>query len=471
MTSAPPDRSRTSPPSATATAGGSRRALDESTIGSTVTTARTRIVGERTGWLADAVVATVRAIQAIRSGAVRSLRAISSVVTPLGWTVAAVVPFALAGGFAWGWSELIVWGVTGVALGFVAALYLVGRTRLSMHLVPPAHRIAVGDLASATLHVNNPTRRRSFAQVVDVPVGRDIVETSIAGLAPGHTTERELVVPTERRGRFTLGPVRTVRADPIGLVRREIVYTDALDLIVHPRTIDIPSTSSGLVRDLEGQPTRDLTPSDLAFHALREYVPGDDRRHIHWKSTAKTGRFMVRQFEETRRSHLIVALSIASIDFGSDDEFELAVSVTGSLGARAIRDAREVSVVVSAVTPEFAKRAVVAVRALSTLTPTRLLDDLALVEHGPAALGILDVARLAGDSARGVSVAFLVVGSTVTPARLRSAAAGFPPSVEVVAIVCDPDHIPGRRRLGTFTVVTIGSLTDLRRAMRGAVSW
>jgi hypothetical protein len=86
-------------------------------------------------------------------------------------------------------------------------------------------------------------------------------------------------------------------------------------------------------------------------------------------------------------------------------------------------------------------------------------------------LGILDVARLAGDSARGVSVAFLVVGSTVTPARLRTAAAGFPPAVEVVAIVCDPEHIPGRRRLGTFTVVTIGSLADLRRAMRGAVSW
>ena len=471
MTSAPPDRSRTSPPSATATAGGTRRGLDESTIGSTVTTARTRIVGERTGWWADAVVATVRTARALRSGALRALRAISSVVTPLGWSVAAVVPLALAGGYAWGWSELIVWGVTGATLGLVAALYLVGRTRLSMQLVPPAHRVAVGDHAAATLCVSNPTRRRSFGQVVDVPVGRDIVEAEIVGLAPGHTTERELEVPTVRRGRFALGPVRTVRADPIGLVRREIVYTEAIELIVHPRTIDIPSTSSGLVRDLEGQPTRDLTPSDLAFHALREYVPGDDRRHIHWKSTAKTGRFMVRQFEETRRSHLIVAVSIASIDFGSDDEFELAVSVTGSLGARAIRDAREVSVVVSAVTPEFAKRAVVAVRPLSTLTPTRLLDDLALIEHGPAALGILDVARLAGDSARGVSVAFLVVGSTVTPARLRTAAAGFPPAVEVVAIVCDPEHVPGRRRLGTFTVVTIGSLSDLRRAMRGAVSW
>ncbi len=447
-----------------------RRAPDESTIASTVTTARTRLVGERTGWLADAVVAVVRAARTIRSGIVRVARVASAIVTPLGWSVAVIVPAALIAGYAWGWVELIVIGVIGITLSAVAAIYLVGRVRLDITLRPPPSRIAVGDEAAAYVSVTNPSARRSFAHVIDVPVGPSIVPVSVPGLAPGQSVEREVSVPTVRRGRLVLGPVRTVRADPVGLVRRELVWANARDVIVHPRTIDIPSTSSGLVRDLEGQPTRDLTPSDLAFHALRQYVPGDDRRHIHWKSSAKTGALMVRQFEETRRSHLVVALSIASIDFGSDAEFELAVSVTGSLGARAIRDAREVSVVVSAVTPDFAKRAVVALRPLSTVTPTRLLDDLAMVEHGPAALGILDVARLSGEGTRGVSVAFLVVGSTVTPARLRSAASGFPPAVAVVVLQCDPEHIPGRRRLGGFSVITLGSLTDLRRAMRGGDS-
>ena len=447
-----------------------RRSPDESTLASTVTTARTRIVGERTGLMADLIVAVVRALRGARAGAASVVRSVSAVVTPLGWTVAALIPVMLAAGYAWGWVELIVLGTIGATLTLVAALYLVGRVRVAIELRPPPSRIAVGDPAAAQLAVSNPTSRRSFAQVVDVPVGGSVVPVSVPGLSPGQVVEREVVVPTARRGRLLLGPVRTLRADPIGLVRRELIWTEALEVIVHPRTIDVPSTSSGLVRDLEGQPTRDLTPSDLAFHALREYVPGDDRRHIHWKSTAKTGALMVRQFEETRRSHLVVALSIASIDFGSDAEFELAVSVTASLGARAIRDAREVSVVVSAVTPDFAKRAVVALRPLSTLTPTRLLDELAIVEHGPAALGILDVARLAGEGTRGVSVAFLVVGSTVTPSRLRTAAAGFPPAVEVVVLQCDPERIPGRRRLGSFSVVTIGSLTDLRRAMRGGES-
>lgn len=447
------------------------RGVDESTLASTVTTARTRIVGTRTGLTADALVAVVRTARALGAGLDRLRRAASAVVTPVGWTLAAVAPLALVAGYLWGWRELVVIGVASAALTLVALLYLIGRTPLAVELATPPSRVAVGDPAVARLAVTNSSRRRAFGVSLDVPVGEGIVPVALPGLAHGARVDRDIPVPTSRRGRLVLGPVRTVRADPIGLVRREVTFTEPVEIIVHPRTIDIPSTSSGLVRDLEGQPTRDITPSDLAFHALREYTPGDDRRHIHWKSTAKTGTFMVRQFEETRRSHLVVALSIASIDFASDAEFELAVSVAGSLGARAIRDARDVSVVVSALTPEFAKRTVVATRELSTIAPRRLLDDLALVELSPSALGVVDVSRLAGAGARGVSVAFLVIGSSVRPSRLRTAAAAFPPSVEVVAIQCDPDHVPGRRRLSGLSVITIGSLSDLRRAMRGAEQW
>ncbi len=467
------DRSRTASRGGTSTRGAETHGgrADESTLTSTVTTARTRIVGDRTGWWADALVAIVRAGRALGAALDRVRRAASSVVTPLGWTVAAVAPLALLAGLTWGWRELVVLGVAAAALALVALLYLIGRTPLSVQLAPPPSRVAVGDEALARLVIENRSRRRAFGASLDVPVGPAIVPVALPGLARGAVIERDVPVPTARRGRLLLGPVRTVRADPIGLVRREVTFTDGVEIVIHPRTVDIPSTSSGLVRDLEGQPTRDLTTSDLAFHALREYVPGDDRRHIHWKSTAKTGTFMVRQFEETRRSHLVVALSVASIDFASEAEFELAVSTAGSLGARAIRDAREVSVVVSALTPEFAKRTVVATRSLATIAPARLLDDLALVELSASALGIVDVSRLVGGGARGVSVAFLVVGSSVRPARLRSAAAAFPPSVEVVAIQCDPETVPGRRRLSGLTVVTIGSLADLRRAMRGGDEW
>ncbi|MES2093971.1 MAG: DUF58 domain-containing protein [Actinomycetota bacterium] len=435
-----------------------------------LTNARTRIVGDRTGLLADTIISLVRLFRAIGAGVAAVFQRISSVVTPLGWSMLLVVPAAFLLGYGLGWVELVAVAFAGTVLILVAAIYLVGRSAFSIELSMPHSRVVVGERASGFITVGNPTRRRLSGVTVEVPVGRGLARIAMPGLARGASFRHEFLVPTTHRGVLTIGPVRTVRADPVGLVRRELVWTEAKELFIHPRTIGIPSTSTGFVRDLEGNPTRDLSNSDVSFHALREYVPGDERRYIHWKSTAKTGTYMVRQFEETRRSHLVIALSLATANFASEEEFELAVSVTGSLGARAIRDARNVAVVVSEKTPEFAKRKVLAVRHLDTLTRTRLLDDLALVQHSESALGIADVARVAAEEVTGVSVAFLVCGSLATPTELRAASTKFPAGVEVVAVVCDPETIPGLRRVAGLSVLTIGYLEDLQRSLARAAA-
>ena len=147
------------------------------------------------------------------------------------------------------------------------------------------------------------------------------------------------------------------------------------------------------------------------------------------------------------------------------EEFELAVSVAGSLGVRAIRDVRTVTVVTSELTPEFAKRKVFAVRMLSTLTRARLLDDLATVEHAESALSIEDVARVTGEQAGGVSVAFLICGSGTSAQELRAASTRFPLGVETVAVVCNPESTPGLRRVSGLSVLTIGYLEDLQKSL------
>ncbi len=430
-----------------------------------LTNARTRIVGDRTGLLADAVIATVRFLTAARGLIARIFRRLAGVITPLGWSVLAAVPLTLGIGYAIGWVELIVVGFALVAVIVIAFIYLVGRSRIVIDLRVPHSRVVAGERAVGDVVVSNPGRRRTFGVTVEVPVGAGLAAAALPGLARGASFTHEFVVPTVRRGVIPVGPVRTVRADPIGIVRRELVWTDTAEVFVHPRTISIPSMSTGFIRDLEGNPTRDLSNNDVSFHALREYLPGDERRYIHWKSTARTGTYMVRQFEETRRSHLVIALSLATADYASDEEFEMAVSVAGSLGARAIRDARTVTVVASEITPQFAKRKVFAVKLLSTLTRARLLDDLALVERVETALNITDVARVTGEQASGVSVAFLVCGSRATPQELRAASTKFPADVEVVAVVCDPDRPPGLRRVSGLSVLTIGFLEDLQKSL------
>jgi uncharacterized protein (DUF58 family) len=380
-----------------------------------------------------------------------------SAVTPLGWSVAVAAACALLAGYALGWAELTAVGWAGAALVLIALAHLLGRTVHVIALSLPVDRVVVGETVPGQVDVVNPASRRLAAVTVQVPVGAGLAEFPIPSLAPRAATNDVFLIPTVRRGIIRIGPARAVRADPVGLVRRDSVLAQRIDLYVHPRTIAIPSMSQGFVRDLEGQPTRDLTSSDVAFHALREYQSGDDRRSIHWKSTARTGRFMVRQYEQTRRSHLLIALSQAPADFAHDDEFELAVSVAGSLGVRAIRDARTVSVLADA-------------GPLTTVTPVRLLDDLCGIDLADGAAGIRALSRLAAGSVAGLSVVFLICGSATTLATLRGASATFPLGVEVVAVICDPGATPTLKRAGALSLLTIGFLDDLRQTLARGVA-
>jgi uncharacterized protein (DUF58 family) len=445
--------------------GGARPDLSSLASAEGLTNARTKIVGTRTGFLADTIVAVVRVSTELRARLVHVATRVGAIVTPLGWALGISTPIAFVFGYLLNWIELVTFAWACLLLILIAVIYLIGRNPLSIELSVPHSRVVVGDGAIGEVIVANPRPRRVLGASVEVPVGKGVAAVVTPSLRRHGRFVHEFPLPTAHRGIVEIGPVRTIRADPIGLVRRELIWTESTELFVHPRTIAIPSTSTGFVHDLEGSATRDLTNSDVSFHALREYQPGDERRYIHWKSTAKTGTYMVRQFEETRRSHIVIAQSLARSDYATDAEFEMGVSVTGSLGVRAIRDARNISVVVSETTPDFAKRKVLEVRPLSTLTRTRLLDDLSVVESGDTALAITDVARVAAEQIAGISVAFLVCGSGATPSELRSASTKFPVGVEVVAIVCDPESIPGLRRVAGLSVLTIGYLEDLQRSL------
>lgn len=418
---------------------------------------REGVLAETIGWL-------LRQARRARGAAARPGRAAASVVTLLGRWVTVLVAASFLLGYLLGWAELVAIGWAGLVLTLVASLYLLGRNAYRVQLGMTAERVVVGERVPGRVTVENASHRRVPGVRVEVPVGAGLAEFLTPSLARGASTSDDFVVPTVKRGVIPIGPVHLVRGDPLGLFRRERTWDERRELFVHPRTISIPSLSTGLIRDLEGSPTRDLTASDIAFHALREYQPGDERRNIHWKSTAKAGTHMVRQFEQSRRSHLIVALGLHEQAYATDDEFELAVSVTGSLGGRAIRDARTVSVVVSdrAGAPGRRDRGV---HRLSTLTRTRLLDDLSRLERSPAALPLAELGRLAGEGTAGISVAFLVCGSATTLSELREASRTFPAGVDVVAVICDPEAVPSFRRVAELTVLRIGYLEDLQKSM------
>ena len=120
-----------------------------------------------------------------------------------------------------------------------------------------------------------------------------------------------------------------MRTDPLRLLRRPVGHAPRTTLWVHPRWKIVEPLPTGFAKDLEG-PTSDASPAgDVAFHALREYRPGDDRRHIHWMSTARSGTLMVRHYVDNRRPIVGVVLDDHP-DGYRGDQFEVAIEAVTS---------------------------------------------------------------------------------------------------------------------------------------------
>ncbi|MDL9979148.1 DUF58 domain-containing protein [Microbacterium sp. ASV49] len=458
----------TAPTTRTTTAG--RTAVAETTVHARVTARRAPLV--------RAAIAVAAAWGRGTDAAARGAREVGATVAPAGWLVIVAVTAGLAAGLAFGWVEAIVAALSALVLLILSVPFLFGARGYDVALHVAHDRVVAGTSVDAELRVRNAARTTALPGRVDLPIGDGLVEVAVPLLRPGQRLSRTVSIPALRRGVIPVGPAVTIRTDPVGLVRREREWDEMHELYVHPRTVAVPATSAGLVRDLEGSASRRLVDSDISFHAIREYVPGDARRQIHWKSTAKTGQLMVRQFEESLRSRLAVVLSLAERDYfwgdprseqTADGEFELAVSVAASLSVQAVREGRDLDVVSGAEIPRVAQGRMRAIRSLSAPTPRTLLDGFSQVSALERTMPLEDVCRLVVETMPDLSLAFIVCGSTVSVERLRRAALAFPIDTAVVAVVCDERAHPRRRPTGALTVLTVGVLDDLAGLLaRGA---
>ena len=190
-------------------------------------------------------------------------------VSGAGWVVCSMAVLGLAGGLVFGWTELLVAGVFALALAIGASLFLVGATRGRIAIEVLDRQVTAGTSATVAVRVSNDSGRRSRSQPAEFVIGDRVESIQLPSVAAGGSREVVVSVPTERRGVIQLGPVTIVRRDPIGLARRDSVRSGTAELFVHPATVGLSVSTTGLLRDLEGIPTADLTDSDMSFHALR----------------------------------------------------------------------------------------------------------------------------------------------------------------------------------------------------------
>ena len=438
---------------------------------STGTSTRTTTTRAQGSLLVRSVVGATQLFRAIARAFTAFVGWCASTVRPAGAVVAVAATVGLGLGVLFGWIEWLSAGVVALALLVMAVPFLFGARSYEVDLMLTHKRVVAGDSVAGELVVRNRGTRMALPGRIDIPVGAGLVEFPVPLLRAGHTVTQPLDIPNLRRGIVTIGPATTVRSDPIGMLRREHGFDDAHELYVHPRTVALPSMSAGLIRDLEGAPTKRLVDADMSFHAIREYVPGDSRRQVHWKSTAKTGRLMVRQYEESRRSRLAVVLASAIDEYADADEFELAVSCAASLGMRAVRDARDLDMVVGAEIPRVVRGRLRAIRHIPVSAPRVMLDGFSGVAALAATMALEDMCRLTTESNERLSIAVVVGGSKISLTRMRKAALAFPIDTAVVAVICDENAHPRMQTLPGLTVLTVGTIDDLAGLlMRGAGS-
>ncbi|MGP4104421.1 DUF58 domain-containing protein [Nonomuraea sp. KM90] len=220
---------------------------------------------------------------------------LTAVLTPLGRGTLAGAVVLYAAGFALGYPEPVVLA-TGALLALATALaWTAPRPRLEVHREVTPLKVPRGDAAVAVLNVTNLGRRGLSGLRAQDRIGASEHTIDLPRLPKGAGRTVTYALPTGARGEIPVGPLMLVRADPFGLTRRVREYGLPATLLVRPRTVALPVPPSGKAHHLEG-PVSDNAPSGtVTFHTLREYVLGDDLRHVHWRSSARTGTLMVRQ--------------------------------------------------------------------------------------------------------------------------------------------------------------------------------
>ena len=160
---------------------------------------------------------------------------------------------------------------------------------------------------------------------------RDVEHAELAALGPGERRELKLAFTPRRRGRIELAVLTLGRPDPLGLVQGLRRMPLPAHLIALPRRYRLPDIALPGRRKFQpgGVSLAASVGDSEEFLALRDYRPGDPLQRLHWKSFARTGKPVVKDYQDEffERHALVLDTGTRS---GEDAAFEDAVALAAS---------------------------------------------------------------------------------------------------------------------------------------------
>jgi uncharacterized protein (DUF58 family) len=226
-----------------------------------------------------------------------------------------------------------------LALTFVALVlgWASSRGLRFSRALPPGVRITAGSPARIRLLLSNDSRfGSSGVRLADrLPEPRVFEAPPLKG---DESTTIEASLYFAKRGVYELGPAEVGVTDPFGLLRFVRRFGEKTEVVVYPEVHelrDFPIRGGNVEVGARG--SRGQRGDEFA--GLREYRRGDDRRHIHWKSVARTGELYVKEFAVEAPRRYAVALDLRREGLRAlEAEVEDAVSVAASVLTRLARE-------------------------------------------------------------------------------------------------------------------------------------
>jgi uncharacterized protein (DUF58 family) len=187
--------------------------------------------------------------------------------------------------------------------------------------------------------VVHDTIRRLGGKKAREAASAEVVFERVASAAQGGRQSRSYQGRIWTRGRYELGPLGVSCRFPFGLMRRRGSVEDRRELVVYPRLGRLTPAWSRLHRQaLVGSQRirRQQTQSEGDFYGLRDWREGDSQRWIHWRTSARRDKLVVRQYERQRRQDVVLLLDLfqgPQPTMEAADAVELAVSFAATIAA------------------------------------------------------------------------------------------------------------------------------------------
>jgi len=237
-----------------------------------------------------------------------------------------------------GWPELTALGAAAIAL-VLLVIAVAGRApRMEVALDQAAMRVVRGQQATVRMTLHLPRRWR-WLRIVEGPPSAPVATSPLKKPEGRRKISLRLPVDTSTRGERPLGPYSVVHGDPWSIVRRVASRSEGGRLTVVPRTVAVRRSALPALQQGDSD-IASRRSGDQHFYALRDYVLGDEPRTVHWRSSARAGKLVVKQQVAPAPNNTMIVLDTDASAYGSDDQFasgwieerfEAAVEVAASL--------------------------------------------------------------------------------------------------------------------------------------------